>query len=211
MCKVYADVFADCLRRGEVPYRDGAHGQMLPTRITTASSPRAMWTRSCSGSFLSRLQHWASQHGSISGTQNAFRPRCNCEQHVTNLYEVISSRSHAGRTTWGLFVGLKKAYDSVNQDALWRVAETAGISANFARVLRNWNTVRTATLDIKGERTAPAPSPRASHRETYSLSGSLPSSLSLCCERSSKLRASGAWRRLSGASKSLCTQTTLCC
>jgi sorting nexin-29 len=171
MCKVYADVFTDCLRRGEVPssFKEGLSLPLLKQtkdgarpdaanpdnyRVITMSNVDAKLFGLV---ILSRLQHWASQHGLISGTQNAFRPRRNCEQHVLTLHEVISSRSHAGRTTWGLFIDFKKAYDSVNQDALWRVAETAGIPANLIRVLRNWNTGRTATLDINGERTAPYP------------------------------------------------------
>lgn len=171
ICKVYADVFTDCLRRGEVPssFKEGLSLPLLKQtkdgvrpdaanpdnyRVITMSNVDAKLFGLV---ILSRLQHWASQHGLISGTQNAFRPRRNCEQHVLTLHEVVSSRSHAGRTTWGLFIDFKKAYDSVNQDALWRVAEAAGIPAKLVRVLRNWNTGRTATLDINGERTAPYP------------------------------------------------------
>jgi len=171
LCKVYADTFTDCLRRGQVP-ADFRRGLSLPLLKQTkdgvrpdAANPDNYRIITMSNFdaklfglvLLSRLQHWGSQHGVFSGTQNAFRPRRNCEQHVLTLHEVVSSRSRAGKTTWGLFVDFKKAYDSVHQEALWRVAETAGIPADLVRLLRNWNSSRTAALDINGVRTEPYP------------------------------------------------------
>ena len=104
---------------------------------------------------LTRCSHWGDRSGVTSGSQNAFRPGRNCEQHVISITELIRARKRAGSTTWVLFVDFRKAYDTVNHAALWAVARRAGVCEEIVRVLEDWNTGRTAKLSINGELTAP--------------------------------------------------------
>jgi hypothetical protein len=52
-------------------------------------------------------------------------------------------------------VDFRKAYDTVSHEALWLVAQHAGVPSSLVTLLRKWNTGRTSALEVNGVSTAP--------------------------------------------------------
>lgn len=165
ICQVLARFFTGFLRRGIVPksFKQGLCMALLkavkPGARADPSDPDYYRFITVAGVMpklfgcvlLTRLSHWSDRTGLTSDSQNAFRAERNCEQHVISLIEVLRARRRGGRATWMLFVDFRKAYDSVDHEALWEVLRHAGVPPALVALLREWNTGRTATLAINGE------------------------------------------------------------
>lgn len=102
---------------------------------------------------LRRLTHWCLKTGAIPPNQAGFMPHNSAEGHVFALLETLKARARIKTDTYLLFLDLKKAYDSVSQDALWHVLGKLGVPAAFINLLRDWNSRRPARVKINGDLT----------------------------------------------------------
>jgi len=100
---------------------------------------------------MSRMQHWAVNHGIVAPEQVGFMPMHGAEMHVMTLRETIRQRKVAGADTFVLFVDLKKAYDNVHLPTLWRLLEHAGVPAGVVGLLREWDASRVAAIRVNGK------------------------------------------------------------
>ena len=168
ICKVLALYFSSFLRQGKVPasFKEGLCTAILKSvksgRVDAADpdyyrfiTVAGIMPKLFGCVLLTRLSHWSDRTGVTSDSQNAFRADRNCEQHVISLIELLRARQRGGRSTWMLFVDFRKAYDSVDQAALWEVLRLAGVPPAIVALLREWNAGRTAKLSINGEVTDP--------------------------------------------------------
>lgn len=100
---------------------------------------------------LRRLTHWCSLTGVIPPNQAGFMPYNSAEHHVFALLETLKARARIKTDTYLLFLDLKKAYDSVHQEALWHVLNKLGVPKGFVDLLRDWNSRRPARVKINGQ------------------------------------------------------------
>ena len=102
-----------------------------------------------------RLSHWAVTAGVIDPAQVGFVPAHGPEHHVFTLTETIKARQRRGERTSVLFVDLKKAYDLVHRETLWKVLDRMGVPTRIVSLLRNWSNLHSAVLRVNGGLTAP--------------------------------------------------------
>ena len=167
VCQLLAGQFNNWLTTGTVPDGDFADcvttpllkpvkaGQPLPHlwdpdsyRFITSSQ---LIAKAFSTILASRLSHWAVRTGLLSVEQVAFLPFRGTEEHVFTLQQVLRERSRQQELTYLLFVDLKKAYDTVHLDALWKVLEWQGVPAQLIDLLRDWAGKRRTRVRVNGE------------------------------------------------------------
>lgn len=68
--------------------------------------------------------------------QLGFRRGCSCTEQVGVLLDVVKRRLKMGLSTNVCFIDLKKAYDSVQPNALWRKLVAAGVSKDYIRFMQ---------------------------------------------------------------------------
>ena len=136
----------------------GKDGAMLDARLGDSYRDIAVCGYSAkvlSTVLAARLSHWAITAGVIDPAQVGFIPAHGPEHHVFTLTETIKARLRRGEHTSVLFVDLKKAYDLVHRDTLWKVLEKMGVPQRTVSLLRNWSNLHSAVLRVNGGLTAP--------------------------------------------------------
>ncbi len=83
-----------------------------------------------------RLMKAADQHGWIRPEQAGFRVGEECAGQIATLLEVCQRRAIENKPTYLAFLDLKKAYDSVSHEALFRILEARGVGGALLRFLR---------------------------------------------------------------------------
>lgn len=84
-----------------------------------------------------RVTKWCEKHGVLSEEQAGFRPGRSTVDHIFSVAEVIRLRRSRKKETHCCFLDIKKAYDSINRDALWKRLLDVGIKGKFWRILKN--------------------------------------------------------------------------
>ena len=102
-----------------------------------------------------RLSHWVVARGILSPSQAGFSPLKGCEDHVFSLLELIKAKWRDNRPLYALFVDLKRAYDTVNPQALWAVLCHMGVPDNMLSVLRDWSQKRVTSMTRDGVKSEP--------------------------------------------------------
>ncbi|CAB1107046.1 unnamed protein product [Ectocarpus sp. CCAP 1310/34] len=72
---------------------------------------------------------------SISEGQAGFRKKRGCVDHVFTVGRIIQGRKRAGKPTYCYFLDVKKAYDTVWRNGLWKQLSKYGIKGKMWRVL----------------------------------------------------------------------------
>jgi hypothetical protein len=84
-----------------------------------------------------RVTSWCEKYGVLSEEQAGFRPGRSTSDHIFSISEVLKFRRSRGKQTHCAFLDIKKAYDSVHRDALWKRLIDVGIRGKMWRVLKN--------------------------------------------------------------------------
>ena len=100
-----------------------------------------------------RLSSWCEKSNVLSEEQAGFRAdRCTVD-HIFSLSEVVRSRMSQGLETHCCFLDIRKAYDTVFRDGMWKRLLEVGIGGKMWRVLRNiYETVESCVV-VGKERT----------------------------------------------------------
>ena len=72
----------------------------------------------------------------LSEEQAGFRPGRSTIDHIFSVSEVLRLRRRRGRETHCAFLDIKKAYDSIHRDGIWKRLLDVGIRGKMWRVLR---------------------------------------------------------------------------
>jgi hypothetical protein len=104
-----------------------------------------------------RLQHWAHRNGLLGREQIGFAADHGAEQHVGTVHEALRWRHAAGLDTYLLFLDLRKAYDRVHHDAMWRVLSHMGAPSGLTDLLRAWAAARVTRVACGGRLSAEYP------------------------------------------------------
>ena len=102
-----------------------------------------------------RLSHWVVSRGILSPSQAGFSPLKGCEDHVFSLLELIKYKWRSNQPVYALFVDLKRAYDTVNPEALWAVLQHMGVPDAMLGVLQDWSQKRVTTMTRDGVKSEP--------------------------------------------------------
>ena len=75
-----------------------------------------------------RLNLWLEYNDIL---QLGFRKGHNCLEHALSLYMIAQNRKVINKHTFICFIGIKKAFDSVDRNLLWYKLQCYGINGNF--------------------------------------------------------------------------------
>jgi len=93
-----------------------------------------------------RLVQFAERQGGIVEEQGGFRPGRGTEDQLFVLTEIIRDRG-SQQTTYAAFIDMKKAYDTVWRDGLWKRLWDEGVRGKLWRVIKNmYSVVQSAVL-----------------------------------------------------------------
>ena len=84
-----------------------------------------------------RVSNWCEKYGILSEEQAGFRPGRSTSDHIFAVTEVLRLRRGRRKQTHCCFLDIKKAYDTVNRDGLWKRLLDVGIRGKLWRVLKN--------------------------------------------------------------------------
>ena len=123
-------------------YKEGDNRDPLNDRgITLLSIVGKVYTRVLSD----RVAQFAERSGGIVEEQGGFRPGRGTEDQLFALTEILHSRGHV--TTYAAFIDVKKAYDTVWRDGLWKRLWDEGVRGRVWRVTKNmYSVVQSAVL-----------------------------------------------------------------
>lgn len=85
----------------------------------------------------SRVTKWCEKFGILSEEQAGFRPGRSTVDHIFAVSEVLRLRRARRKETHCCFLDIRKAYDTVNRDALWKRLLDVGIQGKMWRVIKN--------------------------------------------------------------------------
>ena len=98
---------------------------------------------------LDRINHVVEQR--LLENQCGFRPGRSCVDHIFSLRQLMEKSREWKRPLYVCFIDLRKAYDSVNRDALWRVLKRYGISDKLLRLIADLHTDTRCKVRVNGE------------------------------------------------------------
>ena len=84
-----------------------------------------------------RLYRWVERKDILSSLQAGFRKGRSTLDQCFVLRTIIEKTQRRGQRLWGVFVDLKKAFDSVNREALWYKLRCLGVSEKMVRILKS--------------------------------------------------------------------------
>jgi len=94
-----------------------------------------------------RVVNWCERNGVLSEEQAAFRAGRSTVDHILSVSELARARRKRRKKTHCAFLDIKKAYDMLDRDALWKTLLNAGLRGKMWRILRNlYDIVESAVL-----------------------------------------------------------------
>ena len=78
--------------------------------------------------------------------QSGFRPGRSTADHLFSLNQLFSNAIEFRKPLHACFIDLRKAYDTVNREALWHILRKTGISDKLLRLLRELHSDNTAVV-----------------------------------------------------------------
>ena len=99
-----------------------------------------------------RLVRFAERQGGIVEEQGGFRPERGTEDQLFILTEILRGRG-SRRTTYTAFIDVKKAYDTVWRNGLWKRIWDEGVRGKMWRVVKRMYSVVPRAVLVGDEQT----------------------------------------------------------
>ena len=90
-----------------------------------------------------------------SETQAGFRRGRGASDHLFTLNQILSNASEFDTPTHTCFIDLRKAYDTVNRPALWRILTKSGLSGKLQRLIQELHSNSQSTVKAYGSISEP--------------------------------------------------------
>jgi hypothetical protein len=100
-----------------------------------------------------RLYHTLENSNSISDEQGGFRLGRSTVDQAYILHECLMRRKHAKKSSYCFFLDVKKAFDTVWQDGLWKKMYEAGVKGKLWRLIRAIYKDPESCVIVDGEKT----------------------------------------------------------
>jgi len=86
---------------------------------------------------LSRIEKFVDENHTINREQGGFRPGRECVEQTFSITQHVKQRRGNGKKTYLIFIDLRKAYDLVWRDGLWKGLFDKGIKGKMLRMLKS--------------------------------------------------------------------------
>jgi len=100
----------------------------------------------------SRLSSFLEGRQLLEPEQAGFRRGRSTVEHVLSLSELLDKRTRAGSPTYCCFMDIRKAYDTVWREGMWRRLEETGVSQKMMKMLWGWYTGVESCVLVNGRR-----------------------------------------------------------
>ena len=100
-----------------------------------------------------RLLQWCEKRRKFGEEQAGFRPGRTTMDHAFVLSELVRSRKSSGLDSHICFLDIRKAYDTVSRESLWKRLLDIGVDGKMWRVIRNMYEVVESTVIVGEELT----------------------------------------------------------
>jgi hypothetical protein len=87
----------------------------------------------------------------LNEAQCGFRKGRGCVDQIYNLKECLSMSRQKGKEVYMCFIDLRKAYDSVNRDLLWKAMREYGVSEKIVKILNSLYDNTRAKVRVNGK------------------------------------------------------------
>ena len=84
-----------------------------------------------------RLSKWCEVNRIFEQEQAGFRPGRTTVHQIFTLSEVLKKRKNKHRSTYCCFLDIRKAYDTVWREGLWKKLEAIGVHEKLMKVIEN--------------------------------------------------------------------------
>jgi len=84
-----------------------------------------------------RLSKWCETNGIFEQEQAGFRPGRTTVHQIFTLAEIIKKRKKKRQATYCCFLDIRKAYDTVWREGLWKKLEAIGVDEKLMKVIKN--------------------------------------------------------------------------
>ena len=103
---------------------------------------RGVAISSCFGKFFAkvlnnRLDIFLENHDILSKVQIGFKKKCRTSDHILTLKTLIDRAFRSAKRLYTCFVDLKKAFDTVNRQALMYKLHCCGVEGSFLNIIRS--------------------------------------------------------------------------
>lgn len=95
-----------------------------------------------------RIMNFVEKYNILVANQHGFRKNFSTGTAVHSVSEIVNSSLNKNRTTIGIFLDIKKAFDSVNHDILLQKLERYGFRGPAGKFFRSYLTNRTQFVQI---------------------------------------------------------------
>jgi len=82
-----------------------------------------------------RLSRWFEERGLLEPEQAGFRRGRSTVEHIFSLAEVVRRQKAGNRETYCCFLDIRKAYDTVWREGLWKRLEEAGVRGRLFNMI----------------------------------------------------------------------------
>jgi hypothetical protein len=99
-----------------------------------------------------RMTRFVETRGQMSDEQGGFRAGRSCADLLFLLSETLAANRESDRPTYMCFLDVKKAYDTVWHDGLWKRLSEVGVRGRVWRLLKGWYERMESAVAIDGEK-----------------------------------------------------------
>ena len=100
-----------------------------------------------------RISEWLEKKRKIVEEQGGFRAKRSTTEQIFILKETIQGRRRGKKSTFGCFLDIRKAYDTVCREGLWKRMLEKGIGGKMWRVVKNLYRKVGSCVRLGGEKT----------------------------------------------------------
>ena len=136
-----------------------SHSNIIPVYkkgdISSCNNYRPIWLTSLFSKLYTnilnkRLKEFAFVNNIIPEEQAGFREGYSTTDHIFTLYSMIMLQFSKNKKLYVCFVDYKKAFDSVNRHALFKILEANGINGNFLDAIKSIYRTVSASVSVDG-------------------------------------------------------------
>jgi hypothetical protein len=149
-CSMNSGIYPDCLKLAKVRplHKSGNKRHVGNYRPISVLSPV---NKIFEKVIYHRLLTFINKHGLLSNFQFGFREKSSTAAAATEIVDEILGAIDGKKIVAGLFLDLKKAFDTIEHVILLRKLNTIGVRGVAAELLRNYLTNRLQTVCVNGE------------------------------------------------------------
>jgi len=126
-------------------YKSGSRNSAGNYRPISVLSPLSKIIERC---VSDRILSFISAYDTLGSNQYGFRKKHSTEHALLNFVDFVTKEKEKGNFVLGIYVDIKKAFDSVNFPILYRKLQKYGIRGNALNIIKSYLTNRKQRVKI---------------------------------------------------------------